>query len=43
MLNAYQLTEEIFMEPLARYYSRGGNTMMNKSSNSQLFGDLKLT
>lgn len=43
MLNAYQLIEEIFIEPLARYYSRGGNTMMNKNSNSQLFGNLKLT
>lgn len=36
------ITEQIFIEPLAKYYSRSGNTMMNKTSNSQLFNNLKI-
>ena len=40
---AHHLTEQIFIEPLARYYSSAGNTMRNTSSGSQLFNDLKIT
>lgn len=36
------IAEQIFIEPLAKYYSRAGNTMMNKTSNSQLFSNLKI-
>lgn len=42
MLDAHQVTEQVFIESLARYYSRGGNIMMSKSCSSQLFNDSKI-